>query len=100
MRATMPTIDYPAGRKFELRVKDTATLDQFDVFVNGMLVSHISDDKVHQFEIEPPTPVMAIAVHFQGIDGGKTAIVDATDANNLSIVSSQTGLIHSYLLKA
>ena len=38
------TITYPEGKSFELRVKDTGALDQFTVFVNGTIRSHISDD--------------------------------------------------------
>ncbi|HKY36572.1 MAG TPA: hypothetical protein VJN18_11570 [Polyangiaceae bacterium] len=96
----MSIINYPSGSSYELRVKDTAALDEFDVFVNGKLVSHVSDDEIQSFPIEHPTSAMAIAVHFQGADGGKSAIVDVTDPNGPKVVSSQTGLIHSYLLQA
>jgi len=92
-------IDYPKGKNFELRVKDTGALDQFDVFVNGTLRSHVSDGEVHQYPIEQPTGTIAIAVHFEGTDGGKSAIVDVTDSGNPSVVSSQDGLIHSYILQ-
>lgn len=93
-------IEFPVDKQFELRVKDTAVLDEFDVFVNGKLVSHVSDAEIQIFPIEHPTSAMAIAVHFQGTDGGKSAIVDVTDPNGPKVVSSQTGLMHSYLLKA
>ena len=89
---------YPKDKKFELRVKDTGNLDQFDVFVNGPLRSHVSDDEIHLFPITHSDNPMAIAVHFEGTDGGKSAIVDITDPDNPGVVSSQTGLIHSYVL--
>jgi hypothetical protein len=93
-------IAYPAGKEFELRVKDLGSLDQVDVFVNGALQSHITDQELHVFKIERPIAAMAIAVHFEGQDGGKSAIVDMTDPANPDMVASQTGLIHSYLLTA
>ncbi len=93
-------IDYPANQTFKLLVKDTGTLDQFDVFVNGTLRSHVSSGNLQSWPIERPTDVIAIAVHFEGTDGGISAIVNATDPTNPSVLERQVGLKHSYLLQA
>jgi hypothetical protein len=92
-------IDYPANKSFELRVKDKGELEQFDVFVNGTLRSHISDGEMHKFPLERPPSAMAIAVHFEGQDGGKSAIVDVTDPQNPVKIASQDGLLHSYIVR-
>ena len=92
-------IDYPSDQQLKLLVKDTGTLDQFDVFVNGQLRSHVSSGKLQEWPIERPSGVMSIAVHFEGTDGGMSAIVNATDEQNPVVVERQEGLKHSYLLK-
>jgi hypothetical protein len=94
------TIDYPADKTFELHVKDTGTLDQFDVFVNDTLRSHVANGELNTYEIEHPATTIAIVVQFEGVDGGRSAIVDVTDTANPKVVTSQSGLNHSYLLEA
>lgn len=93
------TIKFESGKKLELWVKDNGKFEGFAVFLNGTLVKQIGDQMTHKFPIEEPSSGAAIVIHFGGVDGGISAIIDVTDAANRQKLDGQDGLKHSYLIE-
>lgn len=92
-------VEYTNDVQLELWVRDTGLFDGFAVFVNGSIVQTIGDQLTHKFPIPKPANNQSIAINFGGQDGGTSAIVDVSDANQLVALETQTGSNHGYIIK-
>src|SRR6185369_5420076 len=96
--ASMP-IQYQDGKQLELWVKDTGQFEGFALFLNGSLAMQVGDQTTRKIPITQPNPSAAIVIHFGGVDGGISAIVDVTDPAAPHKLEHQNGLKHSYLIQ-
>ena len=92
-------IKYAEGKQLELWVKDTGQFEGFALFLNGSLAMQIGDQTTRKIPITRPNPSAAIVIHFGGVDGGISAIVDVTDTSAPEKLADQEGLKHSYLIE-
>jgi hypothetical protein len=104
LRGTTPeeramTIKYAEDQQLELWVKDTGQFEGFAIFLNGSLAMQIGDQTTRKIPITRPSPSAAIVIHFGGVDGGISAIVDVTDAAAPQKLADHEGLKHSYLIE-
>lgn len=91
-------IDYLAGMKLELWVRDTGLFDGFAVYVNGSIVRVIGDQLTHKFLIPRPQADETIVVNFAGDDGGISAVIDVANPSGPNTVESQEGKNHGYII--
>lgn len=89
-------IKYADGKKLELWVKDKGAFDGFALFLNGSLVTEVGDQDTHKFPIARPAESAGIVIHFGGVDGGISAVVDVTDKPEK--LADAEGLKHSYII--
>jgi hypothetical protein len=95
-------IKYTKSMKLQLWVWDTGDLEGFSVYLNGELLDD-SDAPDLAYDIDRPEKdsSSAIVVHFNGIDGGATKVVDVSnDAKPKTVEHQNDGLKHSYLVTA
>jgi hypothetical protein len=94
-------IEFPAGKKLELWVRDTGLFDGIAIFLNGAIIKRVGDQCTHKFSIARPKDREEVSVTFGGNDGGITAIVDTTDPDQnipLARQDASAGLTHKYVL--
>jgi hypothetical protein len=94
-------IEFPAGKKLELWVRDTGLFDGIAIFLNGAIIKRVGDQSTHKFVILRPREREEVAVTFGGNDGGISAIIDVTDPNQTVALGKQDpthGLTHKFVL--
>lgn len=89
-------IKFADGMKLQLWVWDSGDIEGFSIFLNGEFLDERTTLAL-KYDIDAPTGDEAIVVHFAGVDGGATKIVDAAKANAV-LESQESGLKHSYVI--
>lgn len=94
-------IQYPSGKTLELWVRDKGEFDGIAIFLNGQIVGRVVDQKTHKFPLMRPPVSTSLRASFGGNDGGVSAIVDVTNANEQMVIGKQDaedGIHHDYNL--
>jgi hypothetical protein len=92
-------VEYEKDMKLQLWVRDTGLFEGFAVFVDGSIVTTVGDQKTHKFDIPRPESDEAVAVNFGGQDGGRSAIINVADPDQLMTLETQVGVNHGYVIK-
>lgn len=98
----MSEVKYPDGGRLELWVRDTGTLEGFTVYLDGQKHKRVFDGSVHKFTLPPPSAntFAVIGVCFGGVDGGRSALIDVSDAQNPVTVIQSSGMSHVYEIQS